>query len=193
MPAAASGATAAPQVQPISGTRLDVSATGEVTRIPDLPSSRPASSPGSDGDRGDPRKCDPDGAGARALKRAGIEDQDIQTSSINLNPEYHLCRAPAAAADRLHGVQPGSTSASATSARPAKSSTPGRRGGQPDQRTEPDHRQARAGARRGAAEGGRERPGAREPTMRGRWACGSPALLSVSEIRRLCQRRRQCR
>ena len=24
-----------------------------------------------------------------ALKRAGIEDRDIQTSSINLNPEYH--------------------------------------------------------------------------------------------------------
>ena len=24
-----------------------------------------------------------------ALKRAGLEDKDIQTSSINLNPEYH--------------------------------------------------------------------------------------------------------
>ena len=34
-PAAAS-AQAALQVQPISGTRLDVSATGEVTRIPDV-------------------------------------------------------------------------------------------------------------------------------------------------------------
>ena len=54
-----------------------------------------------------------DGSGRRC-KRAGIADRDIQTSSINLNPEYRYARKPAAAADRLPGDQQGQSS-SATS------------------------------------------------------------------------------
>ena len=87
-PAAAS-AQAALQVQPISGTRLDVSATGEVTRIPDVAVistgvvTRAASATVAiqqNATRMERVRA--------ALKRAGIEDRDIQTSSINLNPEY---------------------------------------------------------------------------------------------------------
>jgi uncharacterized protein YggE len=87
-PAAAS-AQAALQVQPISGTRLDVSATGEVTRIPDVAVistgvvTRAASATAAiqqNATRMERVRA--------ALKRAGIEDRDIQTSSINLNPEY---------------------------------------------------------------------------------------------------------
>ena len=36
--------------------------------------------------------ADSDGAGPRALKRAGIDDRDIQTSNISLNPEYRYRR-----------------------------------------------------------------------------------------------------
>jgi uncharacterized protein YggE len=87
-PAAAS-AQAALQVQPISGTRLDVSATGEVTRIPDVAVistgvvTRAATATAAiqqNATRMERVRA--------ALKRAGIQDRDIQTSSINLNPEY---------------------------------------------------------------------------------------------------------
>jgi uncharacterized protein YggE len=76
-------------VPAISGTRLDISATGEVTRVPDLA----IISAGV-------QTLKPTATGAieenatrmervrAALKRAGIDDKDIQTSSINLNPEY---------------------------------------------------------------------------------------------------------
>ena len=88
MPAAAA-AQAALQVQPIAGTRLDVSATGEVTRVPDIAIistgvvTRAASATAAiqqNATRMERVRA--------ALKRAGIEDRDIQTSSINLNPEY---------------------------------------------------------------------------------------------------------
>jgi uncharacterized protein YggE len=82
-------AQAVASVPVISGTRLDISATGEVTRIPDLA----IISAGV-------QTLQPTATGAieenatrmekvrAALKRAGIDDKDIQTSSINLNPEY---------------------------------------------------------------------------------------------------------
>jgi uncharacterized protein YggE len=82
-------AQAVASVPVISGTRLDISATGEVTRIPDLA----IISAGV-------QTLQPTATGAieenatrmekvrTALKRAGIDDKDIQTSSINLNPEY---------------------------------------------------------------------------------------------------------
>jgi hypothetical protein len=75
--------------QPIAGTRLDISATGEVTRVPDLAVisagvvSRSTTASAALQDNSDSM--------ARviaALKRAGIADRDIQTSSITLNPEY---------------------------------------------------------------------------------------------------------
>lgn len=75
--------------QPISGTRLDISATGEVTRVPDIAIisagvvTRSTTAGGAIQDNAARME-----RVIAALKRAGIADRDIQTSSINLNPEY---------------------------------------------------------------------------------------------------------
>ncbi len=94
IPAAPAAAqTAAQQTQTITGTRLDISTTGEVTRVPDLAnisagvvtrSATAAAALQENADRMD--------RVIAALKRAGIADRDIQTSSINLNPEYRYPR-----------------------------------------------------------------------------------------------------
>jgi uncharacterized protein YggE len=76
-------------VQVVSGTRLDVSATGEVTRVPDIAiisagvqTLQPTATAAIEENAARMERV------RSALKRAGIEDRDIQTSSINLNPEY---------------------------------------------------------------------------------------------------------
>ena len=87
VPTAASAQTLPQQI--ITGTRLDVVATGEVTRVPDIvrisagvvsmaPTATAAIA------QNNVRMA----AVRAALTRAGIADRDIQTSSINLNPEY---------------------------------------------------------------------------------------------------------
>ena len=75
--------------QSIAGTRLDVNATGEVTRVPDIAvinagvTTRSATAGGALRD-----------AAARMervrseLRQAGVEDRDIQTSNISLSPNY---------------------------------------------------------------------------------------------------------
>jgi uncharacterized protein YggE len=87
-PAAAMAQTSVP-VQAIAGTRLDIAASGEVTRVPDIAVistgvvTRAATASGAiqqNATRMERVRA--------ALKRAGIADKDIQTSSINLNPEY---------------------------------------------------------------------------------------------------------
>jgi hypothetical protein len=86
---AAADAQQASITQSIAGTRLDVTATGDVTRVPDIAIitagvvTRSATAAGA-----------LQQAATRmdrvivALKRAGVEDRDIQTSNLNLNPEY---------------------------------------------------------------------------------------------------------
>ena len=83
-------ATAHPvQVQTVSGTRLDVVATGEVQRVPDVAiisagvmnRATTANQAISDNARSMQRIV-------AALKRAGVAERDIQTSSLNLNPDY---------------------------------------------------------------------------------------------------------
>jgi uncharacterized protein YggE len=75
--------------QAIAGTRLDLNATGEVTRVPDLATisagvvSRASTATAALQDNA--RRMDKVIA---AIKAAGIADRDIQTSSINLNPDY---------------------------------------------------------------------------------------------------------
>jgi uncharacterized protein YggE len=75
--------------QPITGTRLEISATGEATRVPDI-----AIISAGVVTRGATAKAALQQNAARmervraALKRAGIADRDIQTANINLNPEY---------------------------------------------------------------------------------------------------------
>jgi uncharacterized protein YggE len=75
--------------QTIAGTRLDINATGEVTRVPDVAiitagvSSRAATATGALQDTADRMQ-----RVLAALKRAGVADRDIQTSNVSLNPEY---------------------------------------------------------------------------------------------------------
>jgi uncharacterized protein YggE len=81
--------TVTAQVPVITGTRLDISATGEVTRVPDLAivsagvqTLQPTATAAIEEAAAKMERV------RAALKRAGIEDKDIQTSSISLNPEY---------------------------------------------------------------------------------------------------------
>jgi uncharacterized protein len=91
--AAASPVPAAAQqasiTQTIAGTRLDVSATGEVTRVPDvaiITAGVVTRSPTATGAIQDAANRMSQVLGA--LKRAGVADRDIQTSNVSLNPEY---------------------------------------------------------------------------------------------------------
>jgi hypothetical protein len=88
LPAGAAYAQDLP-VRPISGTRLDVVAMGEVTRVPDIvrisagvmttaPTASAALAENA-------RRMTSVRA---ALRAAGIAERDIQTSAINLNPNY---------------------------------------------------------------------------------------------------------
>lgn len=88
-PAFAQAPVVAPLVQSISGTRLDVSATGEVSRVPDVAiisagvQTRSTTATGAIGENAARME-----RVRAALKAAGIADRDIQTSNISLNPEY---------------------------------------------------------------------------------------------------------
>jgi uncharacterized protein YggE len=86
-PAAAQDVTTV--IRPLAGTRLDLSATGTVSRVPDLAiisagvvtkSTTATGAIAENASRMERVRA--------ALKRAGIADRDIQTSSINLNPDY---------------------------------------------------------------------------------------------------------
>ncbi|HET7707974.1 MAG TPA: SIMPL domain-containing protein [Sphingomicrobium sp.] len=75
--------------QPVAGTRLDISATGEVSRVPDIAvisagvvtrASSAVQALAENAARMDRVRA--------ALKRAGIAERDIQTSTVSLNPDY---------------------------------------------------------------------------------------------------------
>jgi uncharacterized protein len=89
VPAHAQAQAPTPYGQTISGTRLDISATGEVSRVPDIANisagvmTRSASATAAIADNAVRME-----RVRAALKRAGIADRDIQTSNISLNPEY---------------------------------------------------------------------------------------------------------
>jgi hypothetical protein len=76
-------------VQTISGTRLDVVATGEVTRVPDIARINAGvvtqAQTATEALRLNAARM---AAVRAALRRAGIADRDIQTSTISLNPDY---------------------------------------------------------------------------------------------------------
>jgi uncharacterized protein YggE len=88
-PALAQAPVVAPLVQTIAGTRLDVTATGEVSRVPDIAiisagvQTRSATATGAISENAARME-----RVRAALKAAGIADRDIQTSNISLNPEY---------------------------------------------------------------------------------------------------------
>ena len=88
---AASGALAAQElpVQTISGTRLELVATGEVTRVPDVARiSAGVVTQAPTATAAIAQNAQQMAAVRAALRRAGIADRDIQTSSINLHPDY---------------------------------------------------------------------------------------------------------
>ena len=89
LPTAAVAQEGTPIARPIAGTRLDISATGSVSRVPDLAiisagvvtkATTASAAIASNAARMERVRA--------ALKRAGIADRDIQTSSISLNPDY---------------------------------------------------------------------------------------------------------
>ena len=89
VPAVASAQVTTTLAQPLTGTRLDISATGEATRVPDVAiissgvttqAATATEALGQNSARMERVRA--------ALKRAGIADRDIQTASINLQPQY---------------------------------------------------------------------------------------------------------
>ncbi len=85
-----------PATVPIAGTRLEVSAEGEVTRAPDIATLTAgvvtqASSAASAMAENARRMA----AAVAALKRAGVADKDIRTASISLQPQYRYAEGQA--------------------------------------------------------------------------------------------------
>jgi uncharacterized protein len=89
--AASLPSTAAAQqiTQTIAGTRLDISAAGEVTRVPDVAIiSAGVVSRSATASAALQESADRMARVLAALKHAGVADRDIQTSNVSLNPQY---------------------------------------------------------------------------------------------------------
>ena len=89
VPAVAGAQQVEVQLPPIAGTRLDINATGETTRVPDIAvisagviTRAPTAAAAIQQNAARMERM------LAALRRAGVAERDIQTSSINLNPEY---------------------------------------------------------------------------------------------------------
>ena len=75
--------------QTITGTRLDINATGEVTRVPDLAIiSAGVITRAATASSAIQQAATRMARVREALRQAGIADRDIQTSNISLNPQY---------------------------------------------------------------------------------------------------------
>jgi len=75
--------------QTIAGTRLDINATGDVTRVPDLATITAGVVSRAPTATAAIQQTATRMARVReALRHAGIADRDIQTSNISLNPDY---------------------------------------------------------------------------------------------------------
>jgi len=75
--------------QAIAGTRLDISATGEVSRVPHVAIiSAGVVTKAATASAALQESATRMQRVVAALKRAGVADRDIQTSNVNLNPEY---------------------------------------------------------------------------------------------------------
>ena len=89
IPAAAEAQQDAAITQTIAGTRLDVNATGEAARVPDLAIITAGVVTRSATAGGAIQQAATRMARVRdALRQAGIADRDIQTSNISLEPQY---------------------------------------------------------------------------------------------------------
>lgn len=89
LPMSATAQVTTTLAQPITGTRLDISATGEVTRVPDIATiSAGVTTQAPTAVEAISQNATRMERVRAALKRAGIPDRDIQTTSINLSPQY---------------------------------------------------------------------------------------------------------
>jgi uncharacterized protein YggE len=89
LPLAPAMAQAQTSLVALNGTRLDVVATGEVSRVPDtarISAGVVTTAPTATAALA--QNATQMASVRAALKRAGIADRDIQTSSINLYPDY---------------------------------------------------------------------------------------------------------
>lgn len=87
--AAPAAAQQASITQSIAGTRLDINATGEVNRVPDLAIISAGVVTRAATARQAMQQAASKMARVRsALAKAGIADRDIQTTTIQLNPDY---------------------------------------------------------------------------------------------------------
>lgn len=85
------GAALADEVStvPIAGTRLDVSADGAVTRAPDIATvNAGVVTQASNAASAMAENAKKMAATVASLKRAGVADKDIRTSSLSLQPQY---------------------------------------------------------------------------------------------------------
>lgn len=96
VPLAAPAAAQSSPVAELSGTRLDVVATGEVTRVPDIVMiNAGVTTQGTTASQAIQANAVRIEAMRAALRRAGVADRDIQTSAVNLNAEYrHVADRP---------------------------------------------------------------------------------------------------
>jgi uncharacterized protein YggE len=92
VPAAAQPAA----TESLSGTRLEIVATGEVTRVPDIVMiNAGVTTQGQTASQAIQANATRIEAMRAALRRVGVADRDIQTSSVNLNAEYrHVADRP---------------------------------------------------------------------------------------------------
>ncbi len=89
IPAAAGAQVMIPVASPISGTRLDLVATGEVIRVPDLVTiSGGVTTQAATAAEAISQNATRMERVRAAIKSAGIVDRDIQTTSISLSPQY---------------------------------------------------------------------------------------------------------
>ena len=106
VPAAAQPVTVTPAM-PVTGTRLDIVATGEVNRVPDtvrITAGAMTQAPtATEAIRQAAARME---SIRSALRRAGVEDRDIQTSAINLSPEWRYVenRTPEFVGYRAHNT-----------------------------------------------------------------------------------------
>jgi uncharacterized protein YggE len=88
-PYAAEAQSMMPVPPVLSGTRLDVVATGDVTQVPDVAQiGAGVVTQASTAAKAMAENASRTAATIAALRKAGVADRDLQTSSINLSPQY---------------------------------------------------------------------------------------------------------
>jgi len=89
LPGLAAAQVAPTPVATLAGTRLDIVATGEVARAPDIATiSAGVVTQGTTASAALAENATRMAATLAALRKAGVADRDLQTANINLSPQY---------------------------------------------------------------------------------------------------------